>query len=149
MSDARPTKQVIVMRTDLNMRKGKMVAQGAHASMKVLVDRLEWRGRRVEHVREYDPEFADVVTFQEVRADVDEAMLAWLSGRFTKVCVKTKSEAELVEIYEAAKAAGLPCALIEDHGLTEFHGQVTKTCCAIGPAWSDAIDPVTGHLELL
>ena len=26
-------KQVIVLRKDLNMRKGKMVAQGAHASM--------------------------------------------------------------------------------------------------------------------
>jgi peptidyl-tRNA hydrolase len=29
------TKQVIVIRTDLNMRKGKMCAQAAHASMKV------------------------------------------------------------------------------------------------------------------
>jgi peptidyl-tRNA hydrolase len=28
-------KQVIVLRKDLNMRKGKMVAQGAHASMLV------------------------------------------------------------------------------------------------------------------
>ncbi len=27
-------KQMIVLRKDLNMRKGKMVAQGAHASMK-------------------------------------------------------------------------------------------------------------------
>lgn len=26
-------KQIIAMRTDLNMRKGKMIAQGAHASM--------------------------------------------------------------------------------------------------------------------
>ena len=31
-------KQVIVMRRDLNMRKGKMVAQGAHASMAVLLN---------------------------------------------------------------------------------------------------------------
>lgn len=29
----RTHKQTIVLRTDLNMRKGKMVAQGAHASM--------------------------------------------------------------------------------------------------------------------
>ena len=32
-------KQVIVMRTDLGMRKGKMIAQGAHASMKVFFER--------------------------------------------------------------------------------------------------------------
>ena len=32
------TKQVIVLRKDLNMRKGKMVAQGAHASMKAILD---------------------------------------------------------------------------------------------------------------
>ena len=30
-------KQVIVLRKDLNMRKGKMVAQGAHASMAALL----------------------------------------------------------------------------------------------------------------
>lgn len=30
------TKQVIVMRTDLNMRKGKMIAQGSHASIAFL-----------------------------------------------------------------------------------------------------------------
>ena len=34
-------KQVIVMRTDLHMRKGKMIAQGAHASMKVFFDQMQ------------------------------------------------------------------------------------------------------------
>ena len=33
---ARLAMQVIVMRKDLNMRKGKMVAQGAHASLRAL-----------------------------------------------------------------------------------------------------------------
>ena len=33
-------KQVIIMRKDLCMRKGKMIAQGAHASMKVIVDQM-------------------------------------------------------------------------------------------------------------
>lgn len=30
-------KQVIVMRKDLNMRRGKQIAQGAHASMAALL----------------------------------------------------------------------------------------------------------------
>jgi len=25
----------------------------------------------------------------------------------------------------------------------------TKTCCAVGPAWSDAVDAITGRLALL
>ena len=33
-------KQVIVLRKDLNMRKGKMVVQGSHASMKVFFDMI-------------------------------------------------------------------------------------------------------------
>ena len=36
------TKQVIVIRKDLNMRKGKMIAQGAHASMKVILDEFHF-----------------------------------------------------------------------------------------------------------
>jgi PTH2 family peptidyl-tRNA hydrolase len=31
-------KQVIILRKDLNMRKGKMVAQGAHASMRAILN---------------------------------------------------------------------------------------------------------------
>ena len=35
--EVRP-KQVIVIRKDLNMRKGKMIAQGSHASGKEFLD---------------------------------------------------------------------------------------------------------------
>lgn len=44
----RNVKQVIVMRKDLNMRKGKMIAQGAHASVDALLSlfsRTEKKGR--------------------------------------------------------------------------------------------------------
>ena len=43
---------------------------------------------------------------------------------------------------------GLEVHLIEDSGLTEFHGQVTPTCVAIGPDYSEKIDPITGNLQL-
>ena len=36
-------KQVIVMRHDLKMRRGKQIAQGAHASMAFLTRRLQSR----------------------------------------------------------------------------------------------------------
>ena len=125
-------KQVIVMRKDLGMRKGKMIAQGAHASLKVLLDRGE--------------PSADGTRFTFATT---EAMAAWLGGRFTKICVSVDSEAELDAVVERARAAGVPCALVVDAGHTEFHGVPTKTCCAVGPAWSDAVDAITGGLPLL
>jgi PTH2 family peptidyl-tRNA hydrolase len=122
---------VIVMRKDLNMRKGKMIAQGAHASLRVILD----AGRPV-----------DATTYQ---VTMTEAMAQWMTGRFAKVCVGVTSEEALDEIIARARAAGLPCSLIVDAGRTEFHGVPTKTCCAVGPAWSDEIDAITGALPLL
>jgi len=112
------------------MRKGKMIAQGAHASLKVLVD----RGRANDH------EFTIALT---------EPMAAWLGGRFTKVCVGVDSEAALDDVVARARAANVPVALIVDAGKTEFHGVPTKTCCAIGPAWAEDVDAITGELPLL
>jgi PTH2 family peptidyl-tRNA hydrolase len=127
-------KQVIVMRKDLGMRKGKMIAQGAHASLKVFLDRgILASGSG-----------AEAYTFS-----LTPAMQAWLGGRFTKVCVSVDSEAELDDVAAAARAAGVPVAVIVDAGQTEFHGVPTKTCLAIGPAWSDEVDAITGKLPLL
>ncbi len=126
----RTAKQVIVMRKDLNMRKGKMIAQGAHASLKVLLDAGALEGARFSLA-------------------LAPGMAAWLSGRFTKVCVSVDSEAALDAVVEKARAAGVPCALVVDAGATEFHGVPTKTCCAVGPAWVDEVDAITGGLPLL
>ena len=125
-------KQVIVMRKDLGMRKGKMIAQGAHASLKVLLDAGGLDREAGRYTIELSP-----------------AMLAWLGGRFTKVCVSVDSEAALDAIVGKARDAGVPVALITDSGATEFHGVPTKTCCAIGPAWTDDVDAITGQLPLL
>jgi peptidyl-tRNA hydrolase, PTH2 family len=139
------TKQVIVMRTDLGMRKGKMVAQGAHASMKVLLDRSS-RGDMG-----YDPLTGceDGTPKERLSLDMTPALREWIRGRFTKICVGVGSEQELLDIYKAAMDAGLLCALIQDAGLTEFDGVPTLTCCAIGPDFSEKIDPITGKLKLL
>lgn len=126
-------KQVIVMRKDLNMRKGKMIAQGSHASMKVLLDcQITTASNGTERVYE-----------------VTEAMRDWLEGKFTKICLSVDSECELESIYQAAKTANIPCAMIVDSGATEFNGVPTKTCIAIGPDYPEVIDPITGHLKLL
>jgi peptidyl-tRNA hydrolase, PTH2 family len=142
---ATTAKQVIVMRKDLGMRKGKMIAQGAHASLKVLLDagEIERSERGGEAPRGIDAAGA------RFTLPLDEALAAWLGGRFTKICVSVDSEAALDAVVDRARAAGVPCALVIDAGHTEFHGVPTKTCCAVGPAWSDAVDAITGGLPLL
>lgn len=124
-------KQVIVVRNDLNMRRGKQIAQGAHASLKVFLD----RGRVSQGLGLLIP--------------LTEDMQAWVKGAFTKVCVQASSEEELLELHRKAKEAEIPCALIQDSGKTEFHGQLTYTTLAIGPAKSEVIDLITGTLKLL
>ncbi|MEM6471683.1 MAG: aminoacyl-tRNA hydrolase [Planctomycetota bacterium] len=123
-------KQVIVMRHDLKMRRGKQIAQGAHASMSFLTRKLQEEGSIALE------EFSDI-------------QRAWIAGSFAKVCCRVNSEDELLEIRDHAQQAGLEVHLITDSGKTEFHGQPTKTCLAIGPDLVEKIDAITGHLTLL
>ena len=136
-------KQVIVIRKDLRMRTGKIAAQAAHAAMKVLLDRMKvneyakestiWEGCMVWHYTVFE----------------SEPMHRWLKGEFTKIVVYVNSEKELLELKEKAEDAGLLTSLIADAGKTEFHGERTNTCIAIGPAWHSELEPITGDLPLL
>ncbi len=128
------TKQIIVMRKDLGMRRGKQIAQGCHASLAVFTQNMQVSGS--------GNLFIGTVAFGEITKQ-------WLEDSFTKICVGCNSEEELVELYQQARAAGMPCSLITDNGVTEFNGVPTKTCIAIGPAKSEEIDKITGHLLLL
>ena len=123
-------KQVIVMRHDLKMRRGKQIAQGAHASMSFLTRRLQNKG--CIRIDEFSPNAQ-----------------AWIMGAFAKVCVGCNSEEELMAIHDKAIEMGLEVHLIIDSGRTEFHGQPTRTCLAIGPDEASKIDQVTGQLQLL
>ncbi|WP_442870502.1 aminoacyl-tRNA hydrolase [Aneurinibacillus sp. Ricciae_BoGa-3] len=143
-------KQVIVMRNDLNMRKGKMVAQGAHAALKVFLDRVKTDKNFMDMFETFCREKGyPVLEEQTYPISLTLDMLDWMDDKFTKICVRANSEEELVSIYHQAKDANLPVALITDSGQTEFHGVRTKTCLAIGPADADAIDSITGNLTLL
>jgi len=126
-------KQVIVLRKDLNMRKGKMVAQGAHASMAVLLD-----------AGNIHPD-----TTNQFMIRLTSDMQDWIEGSFAKICVSVDSEEQLLFIHSAAENAGLPCSLIQDAGFTEFNGVPTYTAVAIGPAQATEIDKITGLLKLL
>ena len=107
-------KQVIVMRNDLNMRKGKMIAQGAHAAMKVFFDRGDlgyyWRSGASGSLFEGEDDPGNPGAFAML-ITLTRAMWAWANGSFTKVVVRADSEEQLLDLYRQAREAHLPVAL--------------------------------------
>jgi len=124
-------KQVIVMRKDLNMSKGKMVVQGAHASIAFLTNKMK-----------------DNLSNPEALwwVNLSQAEKEWVYGTFFKVCVGVNSKKELLDIGYNAVMMGLSVKYIEE---TTGFDEPTFTCLAIGPDYSSKIDPVTKHLKLL
>lgn len=127
-------KQVIVVRKDLSMRRGKEAAQVAHAAMMWLTKRIQCAAMsKGPHCSA--PKF----TPEE---------LAWLCGKFTKIVVSVDSLEELAGVVNDARAQMLTVEVCEDAGKTEFYNIPTVTCAAIGPNDSELIDKVTGKLKL-
>lgn len=129
------SKQVIVMKKfpkARNMRTGKYIAQGAHASLGALLSlsRMSTVGNNL--VIPLDNEF----------------VRDWVIGRFTKVTCYVETDEELVFIHNSAKLAGIATALITDAGLTEFAGVPTLTAVGVGPDDEETINKITGHLPL-
>ena len=79
------------------MRKGKMVAQGAHALMKAILDNM-----------------TPVTYGMTMDLQYDSPLKNWIEGIFTKICVGVDSEEELFDIFNKAQSAGLICSLITD-----------------------------------
>jgi peptidyl-tRNA hydrolase, PTH2 family len=130
------TKQVIVIRKDLKMRRGKECSMCSHASMAFITKKMIDKGTS---------ETGDVVNYK-ISLDWPEA--SWINTSFRKITCYVESEDELIALHEKAMAADLESHIVEDNGLTEFHGVKTKTCLAIGPDLDSLIDPITKHLPL-
>ena len=118
-------KQVIAVRTDIKMSKGKTAVQAAHAAVEAVLLIVDTR----------KPEWM-------------EWLREWRRQGQKKVAVRVANEAELVKVYNEARALGLPASLIADAGLTELPPG-TRTAAAVGPAPSQLVDRVTGRLRLL
>ena len=139
-------KQVLIIRTDTDpkMRKGKMIAQGAHAAMAVILERLFGAyGERTWEINEEKK-----VVKANIEIDMESPFYIWLSTHFTKI-VLGGTLSDILAAHRQAKIDGVPCALIQDSGFTEFDGRLTLTALAIGPDLPENIDKITGHLELL
>lgn len=139
----RKSKQVIVFRHDLlkTLRKGKIGAQVAHASVESLLQLFNRSSDANDYGRKY--------TYTLVSWDSENDIFNnWIKSGSTKICVYVEDYEELNELYHKVKERQIPCALITDAGCTEFNGVSTVTCLGIGPYWSEDIDEFTKELKL-
>ena len=135
-------KQMIVVRRDLHMRKGKIAAQAGHACVEAVLMALAHEERLQDVVVE-----GDYVSLREGDRPAS-ALSDWFRNGVAKICVYVDSEEALLEIDRKAKEAGIISALICDAGMTEFHGDPTYTCLAFEPRLPEDVDPITGALPL-
>ncbi len=137
------SKQVIVMRRDLKMRKGKIAAQAGHACVEAVLMALS-RDGRLGDVRVED----GWARLAGSGAEPESPLEAWFAHGVAKICVYVDSEEELLDLDAAARERGFISALVRDAGHTEFHGEPTYTCLALEPLYPEQVDPLTGELPL-
>ncbi len=114
-------KMVIVMRTDLDMSLGKMIAQACHAA---------------------------VSCSEECKRTQTKHWKRWRDEGAKKVALQADSFEELEELAEKAESLDITYVLIQDAGHTEV-APGTTTCIGVGPHQEQFIDKVTGNLPLL
>ena len=136
------TKMMIVMRRDLKMRKGKIAAQAGHACVDAILAALKKEDRLG------DIEMTQGGMTLKNTDKVPTSLSDWFVSGCTKVCVYVDSEEELLCIAADAEKRGIIAAVITDWGLTEFHGEHTKTCLALEPLPAEVADELTGGLSL-
>jgi PTH2 family peptidyl-tRNA hydrolase len=113
-------KLVVAVRQDLDMSKGKMAVQVAHASV---ISALKCKATNAKWFRN------------------------WYDEGQKKVVVKADDVDGLMEMQEEAEKLNIATAMIDDAGLTELPPGTT-TCLGMGPAPNSVIDQVTGNLKL-
>jgi len=114
-------KQVIVMRADLRMSKGKMAVQASHAAVSAL--------RRAEKLD-------------------DKVIKHWEKYGQKKIVLQVAGVKELQDLKKKCDELKIPSVIITDAGLTELKSG-TVTALGVGPAEEKKIDKITGALPLL
>lgn len=135
------SKQVIVVRKDIDMSPGKMGGQCAHAAMGVF---FNWMKQFSVDIPLNDNEF---IRQYSISAYSESPEFDYIEGSFTKVIVEVENEDELLELYNKASDMGFLTSIITDAARTEFT-EPTTTCICIGPISDEDCIGLTDHLKL-
>ncbi|MBR3318802.1 MAG: peptidyl-tRNA hydrolase [Atopobiaceae bacterium] len=138
------SKQMIVMRRDLRMRKGKIAAQAGHACVEAVLMALAREGR-LDQVRIMP---SQNWVYLDDAGTIETPLSRWFDAGVAKVCVYVDGEDALIDLARRGRELGFAVALVRDAGYTEFHGEPTYTCLAFEPLMPEQIDPLTGSLPL-
>ena len=138
------SKQMIVVRRDLRMRKGKIAAQAGHACVEATLMALA-REERLEQVRVTPGE---TWVYLDDEGTPSTPLSRWFDAGVAKVCAYVDGEEALLDLAQKGREQGFVVALVRGAGFTEFHGEATYTCLAFEPLYPEQIDPITGDLPL-
>ncbi len=121
MSDDFSFKQALVVRTDLDMGRGKIAVQCSHAA---------------------------VSSAELARTRFRDWYDKWMREGQAKIALKVKDEDQLLELEKRARGIPIPSVVVRDMGLTQVPAG-TITCLGLGPAPVSTVDTLTGRLRLL
>ena len=113
-------KQVIILRKDLKMTKGKAAAQASHAAV----------ASAIKTMRERQKEFT----------------IWWRNGQ-TKIILAVDSEEELLNLESKLRRTGVVMAKINDAGRTQLPPGTT-TALGVGPHAQMDVEKITSNLKL-
>jgi PTH2 family peptidyl-tRNA hydrolase len=140
-------KLVLVVRTDLHMRQGKIAAQVAHAAVGTVLD-LQENAQAASREMLSPAAAASASPAAIRRANSLIALHQWLEQGQAKVVLQVGSLAEMHALAARAKAAGVATHIVADAGRTQIAAG-SETVLAVGPAPIAVVDAITGHLKLL
>lgn len=114
-------KMVVAVRRDLDLGKGKIAAQVAHAAVSCALKAEKYEKK---------------------------LFTAWIRGGQKKIVIRVDNEATLIDLKRKVESLGIVNELISDAGFTQIMPG-TVTCLGIGPVEEHVIEPITGEYPLL
>ena len=144
-------KQIIIVRKDLNMSKGKMAEQVAHASMAFLTSVMKKNSK----ISIYNSSYYSCRFLIHKKLYED-----WICGFFTKVILEAKNKYQLEKVYKIANELGLKEGVdyfpIKDNCYTELEPEEvdendigrTLTCVGFIPLDDETANKISKKYQL-
>lgn len=143
-------RQVIIIRKDLDMSRGKLAAQCCHASMAFLSNAIRNSDKEAARSNSYN-----------IHLNLHREAVEWIDSSFTKTVCEAKNRNQLMKAVTIAEDLGLmegrDFFLIKDNCLTELSPEEvdengvgrTLTCIGFRPMPDDVAHAISKKFQLL